>query len=76
MPSVSLRLNQGVFANITCSVVCFLLGNSPASEIQMPGTYPEENIRHTDHGKSLKSRITCSVLHVGSGLHGPETPRP
>jgi len=32
-------------------VVCFLLSNTPASEIQKPGNYPEE------HGESLKSRI-------------------
>ena len=63
-------------------VVCFLLGNSPASEfymptfrntlsmkmeqiecsetsaykIQTPGNYPEENIQHTEHVESLKSR--------------------
>jgi len=76
MPSAPLRLNQGVFANITCNVVCFLLGNSPTSEIQMPGNYPEENMQHTEHGESLKSRITCSVLHLGSGPHGPDAPRP
>jgi len=23
----------------------------------MPGNYPEENIQHTEHGESLKSRI-------------------
>jgi hypothetical protein len=40
--------------------VCFLLGKSPASElylaykIQTPGNYPQENIQHTEHGKSLK----------------------
>jgi hypothetical protein len=28
-----------------------------ASKIQMPGNYPEENIQHTEHGESLKSRI-------------------
>ena len=57
-------------------VVCFILGNSPASEfymptfwntvcsetsaykIQAPGNYPEDNIQHTEHGESLKSRIT------------------
>jgi hypothetical protein len=27
-----------------------------AYKIQMPGNYPEENIQHTEHGKSLKSR--------------------
>jgi hypothetical protein len=25
--------------------------------IQTPGNYPEENIQHTEHGESLKSRI-------------------
>jgi hypothetical protein len=28
-----------------------------AYKIQMPGNYPEENMQHTEHGKSLKSRI-------------------
>ena len=28
-----------------------------AYQIQMPGNYPEENIQHTEHGDSLKSRI-------------------
>jgi hypothetical protein len=42
-------------------VVCFLLGNSPASElIQTSGNYLEENIQHTEHSESLKSRMyTC-----------------
>jgi hypothetical protein len=25
-------------------------------KIQTPGNYPEENIQHTEHGESLKSR--------------------
>jgi len=28
-----------------------------AYKIQTPGNYPEENIQHAEHGKSLKSRI-------------------
>jgi len=28
-----------------------------AYKIQAPGNYPEENIQHTEHGESLKSRI-------------------
>ena len=28
-----------------------------AYKIQTPGNYPEENIQHTEHGGSLKSRI-------------------
>jgi hypothetical protein len=33
-----------------------------AYKIQTPGNYPEENIQHTEHGESLKSRIypTCN----------------
>jgi hypothetical protein len=75
--------------------VCFLLGNSPASEfhmptfrntlsvpfsgksmkteqtecsetsaykIQTPGNYPEENIQHTEHGESLKSRMIIIII--------------
>ena len=29
-----------------------------AYKIQTPGNYPEENIQHTEHGESLKSRTT------------------
>jgi hypothetical protein len=32
-----------------------------AYKIQTPGNYPEENIQHTEHGESLKSRI-CHIL--------------
>ena len=28
-------------------------------KIQTPGNYPEENIKHTEHGESLKSRKLC-----------------
>ena len=38
-------------------VVCFLLGNSLASEYRCQGNYPEERIQHSEHGKSLKSTI-------------------
>jgi hypothetical protein len=31
-----------------------------AYKIQRPGNYPEENIQHTEHGESLKSRIISS----------------
>jgi hypothetical protein len=34
---------------------------TPAYKIQTPGNYPEESIRHSEHGKSLKSRM-CSFL--------------
>jgi hypothetical protein len=46
-------------------VVCFLLGNSPASEIQTPGNYPEENKQHTEHDESLKSRISPALICFG-----------
>jgi len=49
------------------NVVCFLLGNSPVYEFRYRGNYPEERIQHSEHGKSLKSRI----LH----LYGEETAR-
>jgi hypothetical protein len=37
-----------------------------AYKTQTPGNYPEENIQHTEHGKSLKSRIHESsvVTHI------------
>ena len=47
------------------NVIIYLLayeGGTECSEtsaykIQTPGNYPEENIQHTEHGESLKSRI-------------------
>jgi hypothetical protein len=33
-----------------------------AYKIQAPGNYPEENIQHTEHGESLKSRIVLLCL--------------
>jgi len=39
-----------------------------AYKIQTPGNYPEENIQHTEHGKSLKNNKT----YVCAGLK-PET---
>jgi hypothetical protein len=35
-----------------------------AYKIQTPGNYPEENIQHTEHGESLKSR-KCGMLDNG-----------
>jgi len=32
-----------------------------AYKIQTPGNYPEENIQHTEHGESLKSRTVTLV---------------
>jgi len=34
-----------------------------AYKIQTPGNYPEENIQHTEHGKSLKSRMHFFCLY-------------
>jgi hypothetical protein len=33
-----------------------------AYKIQTPGNYLEENIQHTGHGKSMKSRIVSALL--------------
>jgi hypothetical protein len=40
-----------------------------AFKLQTPGNNPEENIRHSEHGESLKSRIisvamTYNVIYV------------
>jgi hypothetical protein len=35
-----------------------------AYKIQTPGNYPEENIQHTEHGESLKSRIFHCVCQA------------
>ena len=34
-----------------------------AYKIQTPGNYPEENLKHSEHGESLKSRIG-NLFHV------------
>ena len=34
-----------------------------AYKIQKPGNYPEENIQHTEHGESLKSRKQVALRH-------------
>ena len=41
---------------------CMLLCNSPA------GNYPEESIQHSEHGESLKSRISLVVFRSQKGL--------
>jgi len=33
-------------------------------KIQTPGNYREENIQHTEHGESLKSRVVKSVYRA------------
>jgi hypothetical protein len=39
-----MKMEQTVFRNVGIK------------KIQTPGNYPEENIQHTEHGESLKSR--------------------
>jgi hypothetical protein len=34
-----------------------------AYKIRMPGSYPEESIQHSEHSKSLKSRISSQCWH-------------
>jgi len=36
-------------------------------KIQKPGIYPEESIQHSEHGKSLKSRITFILFVLSLG---------
>jgi hypothetical protein len=33
-----------------------------AYKIQTPGDHPEENIQHTEHGESLKSKMTLTTF--------------
>jgi len=35
-----------------------------AYKIQTPGNHPKESIQHSEHGKSLKSRIIASYQNV------------
>jgi len=71
--TVTFRSRTG---KITFIVVCFLLGNSPASEFYMPTfRHPKESIRHSEHGESLKSRkpSLCSSCSVHSSDHSQGT---
>jgi len=42
-----------------------------AYKIQTPGNYPEENIQHTEHGESLKSRIQYTYYQNTHTLQNP-----
>jgi hypothetical protein len=54
---------QTSVAKLIRTVVCFLLGNFPVSElIQTQRNYPKENIQHTEYGKSLKSAIDMNCV--------------
>jgi hypothetical protein len=35
-----------------------------AYKIQTPGNHPEENIQHTEHGESLKSKILNNLFVI------------
>jgi len=58
-----------LFSNL---VIIYLLAYEDGTEgsetsaykIQTPGNYPEENIQHTEHGESLKSRILLLAATV------------
>jgi hypothetical protein len=39
-----------------------------AYKIQTPGNYPEENIQHTEHGESLKSRMYNEVTLLAGNV--------
>jgi len=39
-----------------------------AYRIQTPGNYPEESIQHSEHGKSLKSRIYKVYIKMKEAL--------
>jgi len=54
---LGVQIGYRLYPNSQIFVVYFLLGNSPASEFQTPGNYSEENMQHTEHAESLKSRI-------------------
>jgi len=51
------------------NVVCFVLGNSPASEIQTPENYPEGSMQQSDscfnvQNLSLKPFYLCSFVVI------------
>jgi len=38
-------------------------------KILTPGNYPEESIQHSEHGKSLKSRMWCLLLQMCAAVY-------
>jgi len=42
---------------------------TPEYKIQTPGNYPKENIQHTEHGESLKSRIAYFAVNIAERCH-------
>jgi hypothetical protein len=45
-----------------------------AYKIQTLGNYPEENIQHTEHGESLKSRIFHILKDLEADTHNKTNP--
>ena len=43
-----------------------------AYKIRKPGNYAEENIQHSEHGESLKSRVKAVVPGSQSSVNGLE----
>ena len=37
------------------------ISETSAYKIHTPGNYPEENVRHSEHGESLKSKVINSL---------------
>jgi hypothetical protein len=67
-PNVS--LTGGRWLNIFLGGRATLPETSPY-KIQTPGNYPEENIQHTEHGESLKSRMPICCLYWPTYTESP-----
>jgi hypothetical protein len=50
-----------LFTFLPMKMVQIERSKTSAYKIQTPGNYPEENIQHTEHGESFKSRIVKGV---------------
>jgi hypothetical protein len=70
-------MNTPVFSNLVILHTSLLMkmeqmecSETLAPKIQMPGNYPEQSMKHSEHDESLKSRIsfsfTCIMLSVFS----------
>jgi hypothetical protein len=47
---------QSLFTYLPMKMEQTECSETSAYKIQTPGNYPEENIQHTEHGESFKSR--------------------
>jgi hypothetical protein len=56
-----LHRQEGEFTFLSMKMEQIEYSETSAYKIQTPGNHPEENIQHTEHGESLKSKMEIVV---------------